>query len=79
MLIFNLPMFSDMIYSDWSQINLIYLLTRNSNIPKGQTEIVKQEDRQDHGEQNETKDKHRIYNTTLRTKAGVTQILQKPG
>ena len=52
---------------------------RNSKIPKGQTEIVKSEDRQDHGQQNETKDKHRTHNTTLKTKAGVTQILQKPG
>ena len=50
---------------------------RNSKIPKGQTEIVKSEDRQDHGQQNETKDKHRTHNTTLETKAGVTQTLQK--
>ena len=41
---------------------------RNSKIPKGQTEIVKSEDRQDHGQQNETKDKHRKHNTTLKTK-----------
>ena len=46
---------------------------------KGQTEIVKSEDRQDHGQQNETKDKHRTHNTTLKTKAGVTRTLQKPG
>ena len=42
---------------------------RNSKIPKGQKEIVKSEDRQDHGQQNETKDKHRTHNTTLKTKA----------
>ena len=50
-----------------------YLKKRNSKIPKGQTEIVKAEDRQDHGQQNETKDKHRTHNTTLKTKAGVTR------
>ena len=48
-------------------------------IPKGQTEIVKSEDRQDHGQQNETKDKHRTDNTTLKTKAGITRTLEKPG
>ena len=46
---------------------------------KGQTEIVKSEDRQDHGQQNETKDKHRTHNTTLKTKAGIKRTLQKPG
>ena len=50
-----------------------YSSNRNSKIPNGQTEIVKSEDRQDHGQQNETKDKHRKHNTTLLTKAGVTQ------
>ena len=49
----------------------------NSKIPKWQTEIIKSEDRQEHGEQNETKDKHRTHNTTLKTKAGVTRTLQK--
>ena len=35
---------------------------RNSKIPKGHTEIFKSVDRQDHGQQNEMKDKHRtIY------------------
>ena len=34
---------------------------RNSKIPKGQTEIVKLEDRQEHGQQNETKDKQRAH------------------
>ena len=52
---------------------------KNSKIPKGQQKIVKSEDRQEHGQQNEMKDKHRKYNTTLKTKAGVTQTLQKPG
>ena len=37
---------------------------RNSKIPKGQTEIVKSEDRQDHGQQNETKEKHRTQHYT---------------
>ena len=46
---------------------------------KGQTEIVKSEDRQDLGQQNETKDKNRTHNTTLKPKAGVTQTLQKSG
>ena len=50
----------------------------NSKIPKGQTEIVKSEDREDHGQQNETKEKHRTHNTTLKTKAGITRTLQKP-
>ena len=50
---------------------------RNSKIPKGQTEIDKTEDREDHGQKNETKDKHRAHNTTLKTKAGVTRTLQK--
>ena len=47
-------------------------------IPKVQIEIVKSENRQDHGQQNETKDKHRTQNTTLKTKARVTRTLQKP-
>ena len=51
----------------------------NSKIPKGQTEIVQWEDRQDRGQQYETKDKHRKHNTTLKTKAGSTGTLQKPG
>ena len=53
----------------WKSIS--YLQTsskRNSKIPKGQTEIVKSEDGQDHGQQNETKDKHRTHNTTLKLK-----------
>ena len=54
-------------------------LKRNSKISKGQTEIVKSEDRQDHGQQNETKDKHRTHNTTLKTKAVIARTLQKPG
>ena len=44
-----------------------------------ETEIVQSEDKQDHGQQNKTKDKHRTHNTTLKTKAGVTRTLQKPG
>ena len=55
------------------------LLKRNSTIQKGKTEIVKSEDRQDHGQQNEAKDKHRTHNTTLKLKAGITRTLQKPG
>ena len=51
---------------------------KNSKILKEQTEIVKSEDRQDHGQQNETNDKHRTHNSTLKTKAGVTRTLQKP-
>ena len=39
---------------------------------------IQKEDRQDHGQQNETKDKHRAHNITLKTKAGVTRTLQKP-
>ena len=41
-------------------------------MPKGQKEIILSEDRQDHGQQNETKNKHTTHNTTLKTKAGVT-------
>ena len=48
-------------------------------IPKGHTETVKSEDIQDHGKQNKTKDKYRTHDTTLKTKAGVTQTLQTPG
>ena len=44
-----------------------YNIKRNSKIPKGQTEIVKLEDRQYHGQQNETKDTYRTHNTTLKT------------
>ena len=41
-----------------------------------QTEIVKSEDRQDHGEQNEGKAN---IEHSPKTKAGVTRTLQKPG
>ena len=51
----------------------------NLKISKGQTEIVKSEDRQYYGQQNETKDKYRTRNITLKTQAGVTPTLQKPG
>ena len=54
-----------------------YSTERNSKIPKGQTEIVQSEDRQDHGQQK--KDKQRTHNTTRKTKARVTRTLQKPG
>ena len=50
-----------------------------TKIPKGQTEIDKSEDRQDRGQQNKTKDKHKTHDTTLKTKAGVARTLQKPG
>ena len=53
---------------------IIVLIKRNLRIPKWQTEIVQSEDRQDHGQQNETKDKHRTHNTTLKTKARVTHV-----
>ena len=46
--------------------------SRNSKILKGQIEIVKSENRHDHGQQNEAKDKLRTHNTTLKTKAGAT-------
>ena len=59
-------------YISQPRIQDFTLYKRNSKIPKGQTEIVKSEDRQDHGQQNETKEKHRAHNTTLKTKAGVT-------
>ena len=38
---------------------------------KGVYRNRKSEDRQDHGQPNETKDKHRTHNTTLKTKAEV--------
>ena len=46
---------------------------------KGAGRNRKSEDRQDHCQQNETQDKHITHNTTLKTKAGVTRTLQKPG
>ena len=49
---------------------------RNSKIPKRQTEIVNSKDRQDHGQQNETNDKLRTHNATLKIKAGVPRIHQ---
>ena len=48
-------------------------------IPKWQIEIFYSENWQDHDQQNETKNKHRTDNTTLKTKAGITRTLQKPG
>ena len=51
----------------------VLLIKRDSKIPKGQTKIFQINDRQDHDQQNETKDKHK----TLKTKAGVTRNLQK--
>ena len=36
---------------------------KNSKIPKWQTEVNKSKDRQDHGQQNETKNKHTTHNT----------------
>ena len=48
-------------------------------IPKRQTEIVTSEDRKDHNQQNETKDKQRKHNTTQKTKARLSRTLQKPG
>ena len=42
-------------------------ILKNSKIPNEQAEIVKSEDRQDHDQQNETKDKHRTLMTTLKT------------
>ena len=57
-------------------VSITVMSVRNSKIPKGQTKILKSED---HGQQNETKDKHRTHNTSLKTKAGVTRTLQKSG
>ena len=57
----------------------IIRLKTNSKIPKGQTKIVKLEDRQDHGKQNETKDNHRTHNTSLKAKSGQTRTLQSHG
>ena len=71
---------------NWVQCNRAFIIRfwcmvceRNSRIPKEQTEIVKSEDKQDYGQQNETKDKKGTHNTPLKTKAGVTRTLQKPG
>ena len=52
---------------------------RNSKIPKGQKVIVKSGDRQDYDQQNDTKDKHRTHNTTVKSNAGITRTLKKPG
>ena len=54
-------------YSAEEQV-LTSVCKRNSKIPKGQTEIGKSEDRQDHGQQIETRDKPITHNTTLKTK-----------
>ena len=54
-------------------------LKTNSKILKGQAEIVKSEDRQDHGQQNKTKDKHRTHAITLKLNWSKAQTLQKPG
>ena len=56
-----------------------YFYRKNTKIPKGQTEIVKSEDRQDRGQQNKTKAKQSMHTTTLKTKARVTRTLQKQG
>ena len=39
-------------------------------ILKGQTEIIKSDDKHDHGQQTETKDKHSTHKTTMKTEAG---------
>ena len=62
----------------WKFFNIFSLKKEIEDTKEGHR-IVKSEDRQDHGQQNETKDKHRTHNTTLKTKAGVTRTLQKPG
>ena len=41
------------------------------------TKRGRQKSWQDHGQQNETKNKNRTQNTTLKTKVGFTQTLQK--
>ena len=43
------------------------------------TKIIQSKDRQDHGQQNKTKDKNRANNNKLKAKAGFTRTLQKPG
>ena len=51
-----------------SSLNNVSLGTdceRNSKILNGQTEIVKSEDRQAHGQENETNEKYRTHKTTL--------------
>ena len=57
----------------------IELLFKEFEDTKGADRNRKSEDRQDHGQQNETKDKHRTHNTSLKTKAGVTRTIKKPG
>ena len=44
---------------------------------KGTDRNQKSEERKDHGQQNQTKDKHGTHSTTQKTKAGVTRNLQK--
>ena len=46
-------------------------------MPKGQTEIVKSEDKINHGQQKEKADKYNHHNTILTTKARVSRNLQK--
>ena len=54
----------------------IEAFARNAKTPTGQTEIDKSEERQDLGQQNETKDKHKTHNTLLKTRPGVTRTLK---
>ena len=56
-------------------IKLVGPLT-NSKIPKGLTKIVKSEDKQDHGQQYKTEDKHRKNDITLKPKAKVIRTLK---
>ena len=52
----------------------------NSKILKGQSEFVRSEARQEYVVNRiETKDKHSMHNTTLKTKASETRTLQKLG
>ena len=48
-------------------------------IAKRQTEIVTSENGQYHGQQNETNNKRDTQDPTMKTKTGITRILQKQG
>ena len=51
-------------------------LNKYWKIPKGQTEIISQ-NRQDHGQQNATKDTHRTHNTSLKTDSAFLKFMQQ--
>ena len=65
--------------NNFNPTTFLYSYVKEILSAKGTTEIVNSKDRQYHGQQNKTKEKHRTHNTTLEIKAGVKRTLQTPG